>query len=96
MKNIKFPKIKVRLTIILWVLFMAVVVVEGGLLLKRLYFDTLTASQILPPGGEATIQIDISTFHKAADWLEAAKKYQLPNYSFRHGADGRDNVFVEY
>ncbi len=90
------PKLKVRLTFLLWTIFALLVLGQVLALYKYLYAD-FKASAVSPePQPTAILRIDEVTSQQVKAWWQDRQNFELPAYKLQAGDVGRENPFAEY
>lgn len=93
----KFKAVKLKLSSILWLIFLLIVLGEGVVLYKYLYLNLQNiANEQYILDQSSSLQINKKVNKELKEWLGVREGNQIHQYSLRQGSLGRENPFEEY
>jgi len=96
--KLKSPRIriKLRLSVVLSVIFVITIILEVFTLFKTFYLDFRSAVQLPEIVVSEEYLIDPSAYRSAQKWISEHESYSLSEYTLQSPGGGRDNPFLEY
>lgn len=93
--NLPKVKIHLKLSTVLWLVFLIAVLLEIFVLYRYLYDGNFRPdSAPLAETSASTVRIDLPSANAAGQWVENKQDYQSPDYNL--SGSGRANPFAEY
>lgn len=87
---------KVRLSLVLWVIFLLVIMTEIFVLYNYLYLPLKKRGEPVISTSKPPIEINKKAQSGLESWMEQQKIYTLPKYNLKTATSGRENPFEEY
>ena len=74
--KIKIPKIRIKLTVVLWAIFLLVVLVEAWVLYDALYLNPREVVAEPDQPSSDLVEIDFARFESVSEWLDEREDYE--------------------